>query len=109
MRVTRSLRLCVPALLLTLGASGPQQPSFPYRARCAADRSLHRPPRFGCINAANLAPMLADRADLAHGRAPTPTMGALDAAAIERLRNDTVKPLLGTGATDSFKAPVAKP
>ncbi len=109
MPLTKSLLLCVPALLLTLGASGPQPPSFPDRARCAPYPSLRRPVRFGCINAANLAPMIAHPADLAHGRAPTPTVGALDAAAIERLRTDTVKPLLGTGATDSFKAPVAKP
>ena len=92
--------LFLATFVVALTAAGPQQPTFSERGACAG---AVRPVRFGCANAANLRPMLADPADTVRGRTPTPTMGALDAAAIERLRTDKVKPFVGTGANDSFK------
>jgi len=58
-----------------------------------------RPRGFGCANAANLAVMAAP-ADLVRGRALSAADGALETAAIERLRADKVKDLSREGATD---------
>ena len=49
---------------------------------------------FGCATADNLARMIADPRELAHGRPLAPTSGAHAAGAVARYNTDKVKPLL---------------
>lgn len=58
---------------------------------------------FGCSNAENLRRQIAVPSDLMQGRAPTPTLGVLDADAMNRLRNGRTTPLIGSGASDAFE------
>lgn len=94
-----------PLLMLALPLAACLDDQPPRLARpidCAATSGTA--PTFGCANTANLAAMVADPADLTRGRAFTGADAALDAAAVERLRLDKVKPLRGSGTTDSAPA-----
>lgn len=93
----------VPVLAMTLVApavalAGERLPHLPYRA-CAETVAEGT---FGCNNVANLRRQVAQPADLVQGRPMTPTMGALDAAALERLRTGRTKPLLNSSTSSSF-------
>ena len=52
----------------------------------------------GCANEANLRAMVAAPADLLQGRVLSPADGALEAAAVERLRAGKVKDLIRDGS-----------
>jgi hypothetical protein len=57
-------------------------------------------------NEANLAAMAANPSDLVHGRGTSPSDGLAGAAAVDRLRHDHVKPLLGGSSLSSAAAGV---
>jgi type IV pilus biogenesis protein CpaD/CtpE len=68
----------------------------PVGAQTAADCAA-RPTTFGCANLANLAAMVADPADLDHGRPLAPLAGDPAVAAVARYRTGLVTPLPASG------------
>lgn len=94
-----SCRLIIPLMAALFALPAVAESAAPIDP-VAPRTCLARPRSFGCANAANLAVMAAP-ADLLRGRALGPSDGALEAAAIDRLRTDKVKDLFREGATDS--------
>jgi type IV pilus biogenesis protein CpaD/CtpE len=95
-----------PFLLLTLPwPATAKAPRLATADVCKA--TLQHPPVFGCVNRANLAAMAADPHDLSYGRASSLGVGALDAAAVDRLLTGRAKKLAGT--TTDGSQPAAAP
>ncbi len=91
---TALIRPIAMTLLLAAPPGAAQAAGDPVAAaRCAGD-----PLAFGCANAANLAAMAAPD-DLRAGRTLAPADGAVEAAAVQRLRADKVKDLAREGST----------
>ncbi len=61
------------------------------------------------VNKSNLAAMAANPADLAHGRGTEAADGYQAAAAIDRLRNGRVKPLLDSSSSGSSSSAAPSP
>ncbi len=92
--------LAAPATALSAQAETAAQTADPV----APPRCRTRPVVFGCANAANLMET-ASPADLAVGRPLSHADGALEAAAIARLRADKVKDLRREGPDSAGGAP----
>jgi type IV pilus biogenesis protein CpaD/CtpE len=84
-------------LLLATAPAGAQQ-TAPAADPVASPRCAAEPAAFGCANAANLA-VMASPDDLAGGRPLAAADGAVEAAAVVRLRTDKVKDLAREGST----------
>jgi len=83
-------------LLLMLVAAPAAAPVFGQVPPCTA-----RPVVMGCANAANLAAMLANPADLTAPQPPVPAMGAATLLPIERYRTGKLAPLADVGTDGS--------
>ena len=99
--MSRSVVLALLVLAAGPAAALPPFPSLPGYRGCAETIPEGT---FGCSNAANLRRQVAQPMDLRQGRTPTPTMGVLDATAMERLRTGRVQPLIGTTISETFGA-----
>jgi type IV pilus biogenesis protein CpaD/CtpE len=82
----------------------------PAGAQTAADCAA-QPALFGCANLANLTAMVADPADIDHGRSLAPLSGDSAVAAVQRYRKGQVTPLpaSGTDGSDSGAVGAAPP
>jgi hypothetical protein len=89
----RLLLLCIPAAIACLtGCAGLAGLTDPYQ-RAGTWNPSH-------TNEANLRVMVANPADLVHGRGDNLAIGQTAAIAVERLRADKVKPLPDSGVAE---------
>jgi hypothetical protein len=82
--MTPSRRLALLGLLGALATAGCESHTRPTLVGPPACPPPAGAPILGCANAANLAAMVADPADLRRGRALTPASGAREARVIEQ-------------------------